>query len=121
MGVLNDYHQYDGLGLAELVKKGEVKPVELVQEAIERIEKHNPQLNAVIHKMYDIARRTTEGPLPGGPFQGVPFLLKEISLFYLLQLSLIPQPLTLDLDQKVFKILLSTIIVITPYSIHDVI
>jgi Asp-tRNA(Asn)/Glu-tRNA(Gln) amidotransferase A subunit family amidase len=37
---------YDGLGLAELVKKKKVKPAELVEAAIERIERHNPQLNA---------------------------------------------------------------------------
>ena len=45
-----EYASYDGLGLAELVAKGEVKASELVEEAIARIEKHNPSINAVIHK-----------------------------------------------------------------------
>ncbi|MGC1579357.1 MAG: hypothetical protein WA813_25105, partial [Beijerinckiaceae bacterium] len=42
-----EYSNYDGLGLAELVNKKEVKPAELVEAAFERIERHNPQLNAV--------------------------------------------------------------------------
>jgi Asp-tRNA(Asn)/Glu-tRNA(Gln) amidotransferase A subunit family amidase len=38
-----EYSNYDGLGLAELVKKKEIKPAELVEAAIERIERHNPR------------------------------------------------------------------------------
>jgi amidase len=78
----SDYDKYDGLGLAELVRKKEVRPVELVEEAISRIEKLNPKVNAVIHKMYDQARKTAEGDLPDGPFKGVPFLLKDLVTFY---------------------------------------
>lgn len=78
----SDYDKYDGLGLAELVRKKEVKSSELVEEAINRIEKLNPQLNAVIHKMYDLAREAVEGSLPDGPFKGVPFLLKDLLAAY---------------------------------------
>lgn len=78
MSGVSDYHKYDGLGLADLVRKKQVKPNELVEEAIIRIEKLNPQLNAVIHKMYDLARKAAEGVLPAGPFTGVPFLLKDL-------------------------------------------
>ncbi len=77
-----DYDKYDGLGLAELVRKKQVKPAELVEEAISRIENLNPQLNAVIHKMYEQARKSAAGDLPDGPFRGVPFLLKDLSAFY---------------------------------------
>ena len=49
------YAQYDGLGLAELVRKKEITPRELVEAAINRIEQLNPRLNAVILKMYDRA------------------------------------------------------------------
>lgn len=77
-----DYDKYDGLGLAELVQKKEVKPSELVEEAISRIERLNPQINAVIHKMYELARKAAEGDLPDGAFKGVPFLLKDLLLFY---------------------------------------
>ena len=78
----SDYDKYDGLGLAELVRKKQVKPIELVEEAISRIEKLNPHLNAVIYKMYEQGRQTAESPLPDGPFQGVPFLLKDLTAFY---------------------------------------
>jgi amidase len=78
----SDYDKYDGLGLAGLVRQKQVKPVELVEEAISRIERLNPQLNAVVHKMYEQARRTAGGDLPDGPFKGVPFLLKDLVVFY---------------------------------------
>ena len=82
MNGFSEYDKYDGLGLAELVRKKEVKPSELVEEAISRIEKLNPQLNAVIHKMYELARKAADGDLPDGPFKGVPFLLKDIFMAY---------------------------------------
>ena len=74
----SDYTKYDGLGLGELVKKGDVTPAELTEAAIERIDKHNPALNAVVHKAYDDARTAAKGPLPDGPFKGVPFLIKDL-------------------------------------------
>lgn len=73
-----EYSKYDGLGLAELVRRKEVSPAELVDSAIERIEKHNGQLNAVVFKAWEEARRAASGPLPEGPFRGVPFLIKDI-------------------------------------------
>ena len=76
------YDRYDGLGLAEVVRNKEVKPAELVEEAISRIEKLNPLLNAVIHEMYDQARETAVSNLPDGPFCGVPFLLKDFIADY---------------------------------------
>ena len=82
MSGFSDYDKYDGLGLAELVRKKEVKPGELVEESISRIEKLNPQLNAVIHKMYELARRAAGRDIPDGPFRGVPFLMKDILMAY---------------------------------------
>jgi amidase len=73
-----EYSEYDGLGLAALVDQGEVTPVELVEAAIERTERHNGALNAVVYKAYDEARKTAAGPLPDGPFKGVPFLVKDL-------------------------------------------
>src|SRR5258708_19903681 len=75
-----DYADYDGLGLAELVRKRAVTPAELVEAAIERIERHNPMLNAVVHKGYDDARAWARGELPEGPFRGVPFLIKDLGM-----------------------------------------
>jgi amidase len=68
----------DATALAELVRSGEVQPTELVDAAIARIEKLDPELNAVIHPRFEAARTEASGPLPDGPFRGVPFLLKDI-------------------------------------------
>jgi amidase len=77
---MHDYAEYDGLGLAALVRKGDVTPAELLDAAIERIERHNGALNAVTFKAYDQARKTAASALPEGPFQGVPFLIKDLGL-----------------------------------------
>src|SRR5262245_50815769 len=74
---VQDYAKYDALGLAELVAKRDVTPGELVEEAIARVEKVNPKINAVVFKTYDRARSAAKLPLTG-PFAGVPFLLKDI-------------------------------------------
>jgi amidase len=73
-----EYAQYDGLGLADLVRRGEVTAAELVEAAIERIERHDGALNAVVYKAYDEARAGAATPLPDGPFAGVPFLIKDL-------------------------------------------
>lgn len=73
-----EYADYDGLGLAELVKKGEVMQLELIDAAIERSERHNGTLNAIVYKAYDEARAKAKGDLPDGPFKGVPFLIKDL-------------------------------------------
>jgi len=73
-----EYDRYDGLGLAELVKRREVSAAELCEEAIRRIERVNPRINAVVLPMYEIGRAAARGALPPGPFQGVPFLLKDL-------------------------------------------
>jgi amidase len=82
MSGFSDYDKYDGLGLAQLVRKKQVKPSELVEEAISRIERLNPQVNAVIHKMYELARKAADGDLPDGSFKGVPFLMKDLLMAY---------------------------------------
>ena len=69
-----EYSNYDGLGLAELVKKKEIKPAELVEAAVERIE---PKLNAVVFTAFDEASAMAKTNL-SGPFAGVPMLLKDI-------------------------------------------
>jgi Asp-tRNA(Asn)/Glu-tRNA(Gln) amidotransferase A subunit family amidase len=78
MSGFQEYDEYDGLGLAALVRDKEITPAELVEEAIGRIEALNPQVNAVIHKVYDRAREAAAGNIPAGPFGGVPFLLKDL-------------------------------------------
>jgi len=74
----SEYSKYDGLGLAELVRKKKVSPLELVEEAITRIETHNSKLNAVVLPLFERAREKAKGKLPDGPFKGVPFLMKDL-------------------------------------------
>ena len=69
---LSDYSEYDALALAELVRTRQVTALELLDAAIERIERHNSMLNAVVHTAFEEARQTARGPLPDGPFKGVP-------------------------------------------------
>ncbi len=68
----------DATGQAALVKEGAVSPTELIDGAIDRIDKLNPKLNAVIHELFDHARSQAAGALPDGPFKGVPFLVKDL-------------------------------------------
>jgi amidase len=79
---MDDTASLDATALADLVRRKEVKPIELVDAAIERIERVNPQLNAVVTPMYDEARKTAAGAIPDGPFAGVPFLLKDLTAVY---------------------------------------
>ena len=79
---MDDFGSYDALGLAALVKSGEVTPLELVENVIERIEAVNPQLNAVIYKNYDDARGRAGAGVPDGPFQGVPYMMKELATMW---------------------------------------
>jgi len=73
-----EYENYDALGLAELVRNGEVTATELLDAAIARAEKRNPTVNAIVDKLYDHGRDTVAAGLPDGPFTGVPYLLKDI-------------------------------------------
>jgi len=68
----------DATAQADLVRRGEVSPKELTEEAIARIEAVNPRLNAVIRTRFDAARLAAEGDLPDGPFRGVPILFKDL-------------------------------------------
>jgi amidase len=68
----------DATAQADLVRRGEVSPKELVEAAISRIEAVNPQLDAVIRTRFDAARQEAEGDLPDGPFRGVPMLFKDL-------------------------------------------
>jgi amidase/6-aminohexanoate-cyclic-dimer hydrolase len=75
-----EYGSYDGVGLAELVRKKQVSATELLDEAIARTAKIDPQINAVVVKHYDYAQRQIDNGLPDGPFTGVPFLLKDLDI-----------------------------------------
>ena len=74
----SDYMKHDAIGLAELVSKREVSASELAEAALSRIDDVNPKINAVVHRYDSKARATAIGPLPAGPFHGVPFLVKNL-------------------------------------------
>ncbi|MBT6499429.1 MAG: amidase, partial [Deltaproteobacteria bacterium] len=82
MTSFKEYRSYDAVGLAGLVRKGGVEPSELLETAIEHAEKINPQLNAIVNQMYDLARESISKGLPNGPLRGVPFLLKDLGANY---------------------------------------
>ena len=71
----------DAVAQADLVKKGEVSPRELVEAAIKRIEAVNPKLNAVIDFRFEKALALASSKeLPNGPLKGVPILVKDVAI-----------------------------------------
>lgn len=68
----------DATALAHAVASGGVSAEELLDEALARVDAFNPDLNAVVLVQEDVARRSIRYGLPGGPFRGVPFLLKDL-------------------------------------------
>ena len=73
----------DATALADLVRRRKVSPAELTDSAIARIERLNPTLNAVIHPFFERARdeAARTASVNGGPFPGVPFLMKDLMCY----------------------------------------
>src|SRR4051812_22834560 len=76
-----DYDACDATDLANLVRTKKASPRELCEAAIQRIERVNGQLNAVVLPFFEQGLAAADGPLPAGPFKGVPFLLKNLGAF----------------------------------------
>jgi amidase len=74
---MSSFARLDATSQAQLVAKGEVTPLELLEDAIRRIETLNPKINAVVLSLFDQARTAARGPLPDGPFKGVPYAIKD--------------------------------------------
>jgi amidase len=74
----DDLALLDATAQADLVRRKEVSPLELVEAAIARAERVNGELNAIIHPLYDQARERARGNLPDGPFRGVPIVFKDL-------------------------------------------
>ncbi len=75
---MTDLSLLDATAQAQLVRDGGASAAELVDGAIERIEKVNGELNAVIHPLYERARAAVQSGLPDGPFTGVPIVIKDL-------------------------------------------
>jgi amidase len=76
-----DFDACDATDLAALVRTKQASPRELCEATIRRIERVNPQINAVVLKFYEQGLVAADAPLPDGPFTGVPFLLKNLGAF----------------------------------------
>lgn len=72
------YQRLDATALAQLIRNGDVSAAEVLETCISLVEQHNPALNAVIHKLYDVARGQLQALSPAAPFAGVPMLLKDL-------------------------------------------
>ena len=75
---MTDPSLLDATAQAALVRDGDASAAELVDGAIDRIEKLNGELNAVIHPLYERARNAVQAGLPDGPFTGVPIVVKDL-------------------------------------------
>ena len=82
MPKLDPFASLDATAQAEQVRKKQIKPIELVDSAIDRIERLNPTINAVVTPMFEQARSAAKNRLPKGPFTGVPYLLKDLIVSY---------------------------------------
>lgn len=82
MGFAREFGEFDALGLADLVRKGDVSANEVMETAIERIESITPALNFISVKCYEHGRSLAKSDIPDGPFMGVPYLLKDSFMDY---------------------------------------
>lgn len=74
---MDDLAIKDGIAIGELISKGEISATEVLKASIERIERLNPQLNAVVHAHFDLARQQVKNGLAKSLLSGVPMLLKN--------------------------------------------
>ncbi len=77
--MLENYSDYDAIGLAELVASGDVSAREVIEAAIMKAEEFNPVINAIVTPMFEAAREVADSP-PEGPLAGVPFLIKDLNM-----------------------------------------
>lgn len=75
---LTEYASFDALALADLLRRREITSLELVEEAIGRVERVQGRLNAFVSTLFDRAREEAKRPLAEGPFAGVPIVVKDL-------------------------------------------
>ncbi len=78
MTAFDEFEDHDAVGLATLIREGEVTAADVLEAAIARCEARNPALNAVVMELYDHGRTAVAGDLPDGPLAGVPYLIKDL-------------------------------------------
>jgi amidase len=80
-GLAAEYDKYDALGLAEMIAKKQITPLELLEAVRRRVEAVNPKINAFCHLFFDRAEAEIKQGLPAGPLHGVPFALKDLGQY----------------------------------------
>ena len=80
--MFKEYTQYDAIALAALVNAGEVSAKEVLDAAVYQANTLNPKLNAIIHRFDERAYDAAQAELPAGAFNGVPYLLKDLSFYF---------------------------------------
>ena len=71
-----DMADWDAVETAAKIRSGEVSAAEVVEAAIARAERIEPQLNAIVAKTYARARKAVANAT--GPWAGVPTLIKDL-------------------------------------------
>lgn len=74
----DDYVRHDALGLATLIRDGEVTAAEVVDAALARADAVDPAINALVARRDDVVRGQASGPPRDGVFAGVPFVFKDL-------------------------------------------
>jgi len=77
----DDYARHDALGLAALIRRGEVSAAEVLEAALARADAVNPRVNAIVRRLDERARQAVRDGIGVGPFAGVPFLFKDLYTF----------------------------------------
>jgi amidase/6-aminohexanoate-cyclic-dimer hydrolase len=80
--MIAEYDKLDSVAMADLVRSGEIRAEELLDEAMRRTEARDGILNSVTARFYDHARARIAQGLPDGPLRGVPYLLKDLGVYY---------------------------------------
>ena len=79
MDIVDLYDACDAIGLAQLVRRGEVTPTDLLDEALRRVDERDGRINSIVADLEHRARAAIDAGLPDGPFTGVPFVLKDLN------------------------------------------
>lgn len=77
---IHEYQKYDAVGLAGLLRDGEVTSAELMQCAIDLAKTRGAELNAICYENYEGSLDVAREWKARGSFGGIPFLLKNSSL-----------------------------------------
>ena len=76
-GNISEYTSYDAIELTELIQKKEIHPKDVIESAIAQINKHNPNLNAIVEFDFERASAQAQSKIESAPFLGYPFVKRS--------------------------------------------